>query len=683
MSRFSRALTALRRPRNATPVPFVAPALSILSSMQTGPREEQMRAMSHVGTLYSVISVLSTSTASASWKLYRKQTNGERVEVTAHAALDLWNKPNPFQTRAMFVEAGQQYGDLTGEIDIVISRAKGFPLPLELWLVRPDKLTPIPDPVEFIAGFEYAGPSGEKIWLDRDDVMRIINPDPLDPYRGLSPVQSIMTKLEAVDFADSWNRNFFVNGAEPGGVIRVDHKLSDEDFEDLKRHWQDGHKGTANAHRVAILEEAEWQNTSPTARDMQFVELSTQARETIREAYGVPKFALGLDENVNRATAEASDVVMAKRIIRPRLERWKELLNTRLLPMYPDGQALEFDFDPPEPDDEEAEDRERTSKVNAAVALIGAGFDPAGVLEAMDLPEIEFEKPEPPVPPTAPDPPSGDDDEETPLEESVPAALGTSMRLALWTPRAAASDVEGIDLAPLQVAWEAIMAGLLDLWPTIEGEWRAEILRQIEQIAQGGDYSAATGMQVPIDMAVAELADAMVRAARDGGQAVAREADAQGVAVEPQQPRASDLLVTASSVIAFMASEYAISAGRELLRTSGPMTTPAEAVQRVADHLASLTDARPQLYFGDAITQAQRAGRVATFASAPVPAYYASEVLDANTCKYCRAVHGRWLGNDLYGEVAATYPTGGYVDCLGKQRCRGQIVGVWREGRKS
>ena len=669
MGRLSAALAALRGIRDSAPVQYSTPSgLSIITGSRTGPREEQMRAMSHVGTLYSVISVMSTSTASVQWKLYRRQANGERTEVTAHAALDLWNTPNAFQTRAMFMEAGQQYGDLTGEIDIVVARDRRSPLPLELWLVRPDRLTPIPDPVEFIAGFEYAGPDGKKVLLDRADVMRIINPDPLDPYRGLSPVQSIMTKLEAVDSADAWNRNFFVNGAEPGGVIKVDRMLSDEDFEKLKRGWSEGHKGTANAHRVAILEEAEWQQVGQTARDMQFVELTAQAREAIREAFGVPKFALGLDENVNRATAEASAVVMATRIVRPRLERWKELLNTRLLPMYPDGAALEFDFEPPEPDDEEAEDRERTSKVNAAVALIGAGFDPASVLEAMDLPEMKESGPAP-----------------EPLQpEEIPAGLGNSLRRALWTPRAAAgSPVDDIDLSPLQESWDAALAALLSTWVLIDSSWRSQVLEQIEAIVAGGDLTAATAMTINTEQGVAELVDAMIRAARDGAESVVREADQQDVRVDPQQPRSSDLLVTASSIVAFLASEYATSAGRELLRTSSATTTPASAVEHVDAHLRALTDARPRLYLGDALTQAQRAGRVATFASAPIPAYYASEVLDKNTCPKCRAVHGRWLGNDLYGDVALTYPSGGYVDCLGKQRCRGQIVGVWRKGRES
>jgi hypothetical protein len=60
-----------------------------------------------------------------------------------------------------------------------------------------------------------------------------------------------------------------------------------------------------------------------------------------------------------------------------------------------------------------------------------------------------------------------------------------------------------------------------------------------------------------------------------------------------------------------------------------------------------------------------------------VPAYYANETLDANTCRNCAAVDGRWLGNSLE-EVERTYPNGGYIDCLGRERCRGTVVAVFR-----
>jgi hypothetical protein len=80
---------------------------------------------------------------------------------------------------------------------------------------------------------------------------------------------------------------------------------------------------------------------------------------------------------------------------------------------------------------------------------------------------------------------------------------------------------------------------------------------------------------------------------------------------------------------------------------------------------------------GGSLTNAQNTGRIETLRAAPEAAYYANETLDGNTCRYCREVDGRWLGNSL-DEVETTYPNGGYVNCQGRERCRGTVVAVWR-----
>jgi hypothetical protein len=187
-------------------------------------------------------------------------------------------------------------------------------------------------------------------------------------------------------------------------------------------------------------------------------------------------------------------------------------------------------------------------------------------------------------------------------------------------------------------------------------------------------------MTVEQGQALADVTDAMVSAAREAGAGVASEARAQGQEVQPAIPPTSDLQAEASVVVALLAVDMATSAAREAVRISGPTTPAQDVADGVRKHLESLTDAQPRLYLGGALTDAQRAGRVATFRGAGTqPSFYASEVLDTNTCVYCRKVHGRFLGNSVDDPgVNLYYPRGGYVDCQGRSRCRGQIVGVWR-----
>jgi phage portal protein BeeE len=71
----------------------------------------------------------------------------------------------------------------------------------------------------------------------------------LDPYRGLSPVLSILPDLDTSRYAAEWSRAFFINSAQPGGIIEVPQPLSDPDFDQLRDRWNEQHKGVGNAHR--------------------------------------------------------------------------------------------------------------------------------------------------------------------------------------------------------------------------------------------------------------------------------------------------------------------------------------------------------------------------------------------------------------------------------------------------
>jgi HK97 family phage portal protein len=391
-----------------TPVPFASRSQSYGRGLAGSARsaEGQMRAMSAVGTLFAIVDRTSNATALVDWKLYRKAKSGrkeDRVEVTSHAALDLWQKPNPFMPRQEFVETQQQHFDLTGEAWWVISRAKGVNLPLEMWPVRPDRMTPVPDRDNFLSGYVYTSPDGEQIPLDRTEVIQLRRPNPLDPYRGLSPVLSILPDLDTSRYAAEWSRAFFINSAQPGGIIEVPNALSDDQFDELRDRWNEQHRGVGNAHRVAILEHGKWIDRTISQRDMQFVELRGATADRIREAYGISKTAIGDFEDINRASALAAKSWFAEQQTVPRLERIKAALNFELLPMYgPTGEGLEFDYEPPTPPDPEIEAQQLTARANAAAALIAVGLDATDVLSGVGLPDMRHVGQRTPTTPNTP-----------------------------------------------------------------------------------------------------------------------------------------------------------------------------------------------------------------------------------------------------------------------------------------
>jgi HK97 family phage portal protein len=306
----------------------------------------------------------------------------------------------------VFVEAGAQHKQLTGETWWVIARNERSPIPLEMWVVRPDRIRPVPDPEQFLLGYMYTGPDGQEVALRKEDVIFIRTPHPTDPYRGIGPVQALLTDLDAVRYSAEWNRSFFLNSAEPGGIIEVPNSLSDDEFNELRDRWNEQHKGVANAHRVAILEHGQWKDRKFTQRDMQFAELRNLSREVIREAFGFPKPMTGAVDDVNRANGDSGERMFARWLLVPDLEAIRDALNHQLLPLYgATGQGLEFDFVNPVPDDVETESKQLTARANAAKALADAGvWDPDDILSAVGLPEMRraaAPAPAPVVEPTA------------------------------------------------------------------------------------------------------------------------------------------------------------------------------------------------------------------------------------------------------------------------------------------
>lgn len=352
--------------------------------------------------VHPIVSRLAESTAGQEWKLWTRSKSGnkqDRRQINSHGVLDLLAKPNGFQDFSEIVESGSQHFGLVGETSIVLGFEAGIRLPIDMWVLRPDRIDPVPSAENFLEGWIYTSPNGgEKIPLKTSELLRMRRPSPVDPYRGMGAVQALLRDLDAQRHSKEWLSAFFENSAKPGGIIKVDRRLQDDEFDEMSRRWAEQHQGISKAHRVAILEQAEWEETAFSLRDMQMAELDAVGRDKALVAFGFPKSMLGIVEDVNRANAEAGEYVFARWLVRPALVRWRGMLNRQLLLPYFDPQRrYELDFEDPVPENGEAAIEELKVKGDVLVALTGAGFDSAQVLEFLDWPDLDFEKPEPEI----------------------------------------------------------------------------------------------------------------------------------------------------------------------------------------------------------------------------------------------------------------------------------------------
>lgn len=411
--------------RNDAPVPFAGSRAGLFGDAGNLPiGDRAYDAFGSVGTLFAIVSSIGDAVCTAKWHLYKRTSTRDaarRSEIMTHPFLTVWNKPNDFYTGRFFRETVEQHLDLVGEGMIVLNMIGDTVV--EMWPVRPDRMQPVKHPKKFLTGWIYTSPDGEEVPLETRQVIQIKMPNPSDPYRGMGPVQTVLNDMDAARYSAEWNRNFFINGAQPGGIIEVDYRMSDNEFNQFLARWRQQHQGVANAHRVALLENAKWVDSKFSMEDMQFEALRNLPRELIREAFHFPKPMLGTVDDVNRANADAGKEVMAENITIPRLDRWKDVIDNFLLPLFANGKTLVLDYDDPTPVNHEAADRERDSKSKAAATLAQAGWHPDDVLEAVELPPMRFVG--------APGQNAGNPQEESPEEESnaIVPAIPRSLRV--------------------------------------------------------------------------------------------------------------------------------------------------------------------------------------------------------------------------------------------------------------
>ena len=408
------------RPQGGPPVSYGGNGGLLAAGMTGGanPDLTLIRSYKQNGTVHANVSLMARSVAKQQWNLYRKAApsaryttsdrgSDPRKQVTTHAALNVLNSPASITvqtprgprrvqvwSRTQLFQVSQIWLKTCGKSYWVVDTAEdASPIPLGLWPVRPDRIIPVPDRNRYLAGYLYRSPDGqEMIPLRPDEVIVNRYVDPEDPYGGCGPVQAVLNDIQAADYAAEWNKNYFINSAEPGGVIQLSENLSDEEFDQFTSRWRETHRGVARAHRIDILEAgATWVANNHSARDMDFVNLRNSSRDIIREALAMHKVMTGVTEDVNRANAQTGEEVFSSWTVAPDLEQWRDdVINTQFLPLFGDtAQGVEFDFSYPTPANREQDNAELTAKTGAYAVLVGAGVDPDDAAATVGLPPMK------------------------------------------------------------------------------------------------------------------------------------------------------------------------------------------------------------------------------------------------------------------------------------------------------
>lgn len=177
--------------------------------------------------------------------------------------------------------------------------------PAELFALRPERVTVIPDASGWPVGFAYK--VGERaMTLDaiddfgRPNVIHIRGFHPSDDHYGAGCLEAADDAVAVHNAASRWNLALLENAARPSGAMVYDPgepgaTLTTEQFDRIKAELTAAYSGQSNAGRPMLLEGGlKWQAMALTPADMDFATLKAAAARDIALAFGVPPMLLGL-----------------------------------------------------------------------------------------------------------------------------------------------------------------------------------------------------------------------------------------------------------------------------------------------------------------------------------------------------------------------------------------------------
>lgn len=325
--------------------------------------------------VYSCITKISQSGAGVNWGLFKRQGKN-LTELEDHPILKLWDKPNPLQAQASFIEAALAYRLISGNSYIEANVIKGAPV--ELWPVRPDKMKVQTNSMGYVSKYHFKYGQVERSW-DVDQVnmkspilhWKSFNPN--DDFYGMSPIQAALLQIDQSNAGQKWNLSLLQNQAAPSGVLQMDSTksnprgtLTDEQYTKLKSEFDEWYTGPRNAGRPMILEGGlVWQQIALSPKDMDFIKSKEVTATDIATVFGVPPEIIGIGAKTFNNYREAR-LAFYEETVLPLLDSFRDSMNMWLSYYWGDDVFLEYDKD-----DIEALQLRREQKITS---LTGANF---------------------------------------------------------------------------------------------------------------------------------------------------------------------------------------------------------------------------------------------------------------------------------------------------------------------
>ena len=332
MSAFGRLFRSRDKPKNS----LNGSGYSFLFGSTASGKAVNERSAMQMSAVYACVRILSESVASLPLHMYFYNDTGGKEKALTHPLYGiLHDEPNPEMSAFSFRETLMTHLLLWGNgYAQVIRNGRGEVV--ALYPLMPDRMTVDRDSRGRLF-YEYTRSDGDartlggksSVTLAASDVLHIPGLG-FDGLVGYSPIAMAKQAIGMGLACDEYGASFFQNGAQPGGVL--EHPGVVKDPKRVRESWNAIYQGSANAHRVAVLEEGmEYKPISISPEQAQFLQTRKFQIDEIARIFRVPPHMVGDLDKSSFSNIEQQSLEFVKYTLAPWITRWEQSIHRALL----------------------------------------------------------------------------------------------------------------------------------------------------------------------------------------------------------------------------------------------------------------------------------------------------------------------------------------------------------------
>jgi len=276
--------------------------------------------------VFACVRIISESIASLPVRVYRVETDGDKIEEVSHPVNRLLTrKPNDFMTTYTFLDVLMNNLLLEGNSYFYIERDSS---------ARPVGLIPIKTQHVKVINYDgqiYYDVKDYDLAIRKEDMLHFFNLS-FNGYEGTSVIGSQRTTIGTSIASNDTANSYLGNSSQIGGIIKHPGKLSKEAVARLKTSWNQSTTGSFVAGKTAILEEGmTFEQSKINANDYQLLETRRFQIEEIARIFKVPLSLIGhLEKAANYSSIEALSIDFVRFTLQPYLVLIEQELNRKL-----------------------------------------------------------------------------------------------------------------------------------------------------------------------------------------------------------------------------------------------------------------------------------------------------------------------------------------------------------------